>query len=625
MATPGPGHCNYSRAFCEKCKYGQNEAVRLGGSAGRLVAHGNPARSRDVGRPPRRPPLARRRARRRHDAARQAALEGRSGRARRARGAACPRASPSSRRRTGRRRRAPCSPRILGARYRLAWNNSGANLASGVASTLLSATDAELGLLEVDEFALPEVMRRVRPRVVSLGNLFRDQLDRYGELEHIAERWRAAVAALPPRPTLVVNADDPLVASSPTAATARCASASTIHASPARRSSTRPTRSTASAAAPPTTTRPPTSGISATIAAPRAATPGLRSTSRPGRSTCRGSTRPVFDLVTPAGTARVRLPLPGLYNVYNALAAATTALALGTSLDEIADGLGAFTAAFGRFERIEAGDRRILMLLIKNPAGANEAVRTLRGGRRPGDARDRAQRPDRRRTRRLVDLGRRLRAAARAAPAASSRRGERAAELALRFTYAGFAPRAARGDPGSRGGARPRARARPAPAASSPSCPPTRRCSTCARSRSRAASCGRTGRRPREDPRRAPLSGLPQHLRRPRQHRRARPPRRAPRPRARGAPASSRATRSTPSAFDLLYVGGGQDREQALIAPDLAARGEAIAAAVETGTAVLAVCGGYQLLGRGYRGRDGSWMPGAGVLPARDASPASGG
>jgi lipid II isoglutaminyl synthase (glutamine-hydrolysing) len=70
-----------------------------------------------------------------------------------------------------------------------------------------------------------------------------------------------------------------------------------------------------------------------------------------------------------------------------------------------------------------------------------------------------------------------------------------------------------------------------------------------------------------------------------------------------------------PSAFDLLYVGGGQDREQALIAPDLARRGPAIAAAVQTGTAVLAVCGGYQLLGRGYRGRDGAWMPGAGVLP----------
>jgi len=102
--------------------------------------------------------------------------------------------------------------RILGPTRRLAWNNSGANLASGITSSLLSSGDADLGLLEVDEFALPEVARRVHPRVVSLGNLFRDQLDRYGELEHIAERWRGAVAALPLSTTLVVNADDPLVA-----------------------------------------------------------------------------------------------------------------------------------------------------------------------------------------------------------------------------------------------------------------------------------------------------------------------------------------------------------------------------------------------------------------------------
>ncbi len=101
--------------------------------------------------------------------------------------------------------------RVLQGSHRLAWNHSGANLASGVASTLLSSAGAELGLLEVDEFALPEVARRVRPRVVSLGNLFRDQLDRYGELEHIAERWRETVAALPQAATLVVNADDPLV------------------------------------------------------------------------------------------------------------------------------------------------------------------------------------------------------------------------------------------------------------------------------------------------------------------------------------------------------------------------------------------------------------------------------
>ncbi len=70
-----------------------------------------------------------------------------------------------------------------------------------------------------------------------------------------------------------------------------------------------------------------------------------------------------------------------------------------------------------------------------------------------------------------------------------------------------------------------------------------------------------------------------------------------------------------PGSHDLLYVGGGQDREQAMIAPDLAARGSAIRAAVDGGTALLAVCGGYPLLGRGYRGRDGSWLEGAGLFP----------
>src|SRR5438067_9730463 len=99
---------------------------------------------------------------------------------------------------------------ILSPRVRLAHNRSGANLVSGVASALLAAGDAELGLFEVDEAALPEVAERVRPRAVLLGNLFRDQLDRYGELEHVAERWRDALARLP-ETTLVANADDPLL------------------------------------------------------------------------------------------------------------------------------------------------------------------------------------------------------------------------------------------------------------------------------------------------------------------------------------------------------------------------------------------------------------------------------
>ena len=102
--------------------------------------------------------------------------------------------------------------RILEPSVRLAHNRSGANLVSGVASALLAAREAELGLFEVDEAALPEVARRLKPRAVSLGNLFRDQLDRYGELELAGgalagARWPSCR----PRRALVVNGDDPQV------------------------------------------------------------------------------------------------------------------------------------------------------------------------------------------------------------------------------------------------------------------------------------------------------------------------------------------------------------------------------------------------------------------------------
>jgi lipid II isoglutaminyl synthase (glutamine-hydrolysing) len=93
-----------------------------------------------------------------------------------------------------------------------------------------------------------------------------------------------------------------------------------------------------------------------------------------------------FELVTPAGDRRVSVHLPGLYNVYNALAASALSLALGANLEDIEAGLAHFQAAFGRFERIHMGDRAALVLLIKNPAGANEAVRTLVAGGAPRHA-----------------------------------------------------------------------------------------------------------------------------------------------------------------------------------------------------------------------------------------------
>jgi UDP-N-acetylmuramyl tripeptide synthase len=326
---------------------------------------------------------------------------------------------------------------ILRPRFRLAHNHSGANLVSGVASTLLAAGDAELGLLEVDEGALPEVLLRVRPRVVCLANLFRDQLDRYGELELVAERWRKAVALLPEETVLVVNGDDPQVGS-----LAEAHEHSVIFGLDDPRLS-RPTLQHAADSkycvrcGTPYEYRAIYVGHLGDYGCPNCghARPALDVAARSVE--LHGLERTAFDLVTPAGTKRVALGLPGLYNVYNAVAAATLAQALGASLDEIADGLARFSAAFGRFERIPVAGKQLLLLLIKNPAGANEVVRTLVDGGPPrvavvalndgiADGRDVSWIWD-------VDFEPLLDGLETVVAT-----GERAAELALRFKYGGF-------------------------------------------------------------------------------------------------------------------------------------------------------------------------------------------
>src|SRR4051794_5348530 len=268
---------------------------------------------------------------------------------------------------------------ILRPRFRLAHNRSGANLVSGVASTLLSADGAELGLLEVDEAALPEVMQRVRPRAVALSNLFRDQLDRYGELELIAERWRGAVGRLPEGTALVLNGDDPQVGSLGAGVVygvddPRVARPALQHAADSKYCIRCGTPYLYDAAY---------VGHLGAYHCPNCghARPPLEVIAR--EVELAGLERAAFELVTPEGSRRIELALPGLYNVYNALGAAALARALGMSLDEIAEGLSRFSAAFGRFERIPVDGKRLLLLLIKNPAGANEAVRTLVDGGAP--------------------------------------------------------------------------------------------------------------------------------------------------------------------------------------------------------------------------------------------------
>jgi UDP-N-acetylmuramyl tripeptide synthase len=326
---------------------------------------------------------------------------------------------------------------ILSPRVRLAHNASGANLRSGVTSALLSARDAELGLFEVDEAALPEIARRVRPRAICLGNLFRDQLDRYGELEHVAERWRGVVRELAPDARLVVNGDDPQVGdlSRERAGSLvfglddpRQAAPELLHAADSKwcLRCGRPYEYAAIYVGHLGDYRCPSCGH---------ARPSLDVVAR--EIELRGLEGVDFVLEVAGDRRKVSLSVPGLYNVYNALAAASLSVALGASADEIVSGLAGFGAAFGRFERIVVGDKTVLVLLVKNPAGANEAVRTLVAGGAPklavlalndaiADGRDVSWIWD-------VDWEPLLKGLDRVVVT-----GERAAEMALRCKYGGF-------------------------------------------------------------------------------------------------------------------------------------------------------------------------------------------
>jgi lipid II isoglutaminyl synthase (glutamine-hydrolysing) len=332
---------------------------------------------------------------------------------------------------------AAMAARILEPSVRLAHNRAGANLVSGVASALVAARDAELGLFEVDEAALPEVARRVSPRAVSLGNLFRDQLDRYGELELVAGRWREMARGLPADALLVANGDDPqlgeIAMERPGSVVfglddPRHASPQLQHAADSKWCVRCGTPYVYAAAY---------IGHLGDYHCPACghARPSLDVVAR--EIDLNGLESVSFLLITREGSARVELQVPGLYNVYNALAAGSLARALGASLEAIVAGLQGFSAAFGRFERIQLDERSLLTLLIKNPAGANEVVRTLVAAGTPrvllvalndeiADGRDVSWIWD-------VDFEPLLGPLERLIAT-----GERAAELALRFKYAGL-------------------------------------------------------------------------------------------------------------------------------------------------------------------------------------------
>jgi UDP-N-acetylmuramyl tripeptide synthase len=276
------------------------------------------------------------------------------------------------------------------------WNNrEGSNLMGGVANTLimralptghLRGKGRAISIFEVDEAVVPQAVQAAPPRIAVFTNLFRDQLDRYGEVDSVAARWRQAIEKLPTSTTLILNADDPTIANlgesfgghtlyygidDPSLDLATLASSNGRH------------------------------QVIDTRTCPRCGSDYIytvRLYSHMGHYMCTncGLSRPEpkvrvvkvnaesFDrqriqVVIDEQLHEIVIPLPGLYNIYNALAAITASHALQINWDPIASGIEQFKPVFGRGERVQIDGRNVRLLLAKNPTGFNEVLRTLFG------------------------------------------------------------------------------------------------------------------------------------------------------------------------------------------------------------------------------------------------------
>jgi lipid II isoglutaminyl synthase (glutamine-hydrolysing) len=260
-------------------------------------------------------------------------------------------------------------------------NRAGSNMTWGVATALLDQEGAE-GLFEVDEAWLPRVVAELEPRLVVLGNLFRDQLDRYGELEHIADEWAATVVDRAGSTGFALCADDPLIADlGRDTRLARRPGVTYFGVEDA--SQALPELQHAFDAKHCRRCGSPYSYARAfmghlghyrcpSCGADRP-TPDFAAT----RIELEGMSGSRIRVRTPTGEVQLRLPLPGLYNVYNALAALTAATRLGIPAPDAARALESMQAVFGRVETVPMNGTDLSILLIKNPAGANEVLRTL--------------------------------------------------------------------------------------------------------------------------------------------------------------------------------------------------------------------------------------------------------
>jgi UDP-N-acetylmuramyl tripeptide synthase len=268
-------------------------------------------------------------------------------------------------------------------------NRSGSNLIRGLTSTLLTEAsysgklEADVGLFEVDEAAFPQAVNEIGPRFILMNNLFRDQLDRYGEIDTIRKRWVTSVQHLQPGTTLILNVDDPSIAY-------------------LARFAPEGVRCVFFGLEDPAHTLPELPHAVDASKCPVCASPLKYESvyiSHMGHYQCtncdfkrpapdylaqdvllQGTSGAQFTLTTPTPGEPLALNVgvPGLYNVYNATGAAAATLTMGLAPEHVKRGLAEFKAAFGRIERVALGeDKTLLLALVKNPVGFNEVLRML--------------------------------------------------------------------------------------------------------------------------------------------------------------------------------------------------------------------------------------------------------
>jgi lipid II isoglutaminyl synthase (glutamine-hydrolysing) len=265
-------------------------------------------------------------------------------------------------------------------------NRSGSNLIRGLISTLLTESNiqgkigADIGLFEVDEAAFPLAVGEIAPKTILINNLFRDQLDRYGELDTIRKKWISAIEKLPPNTTLVLNADDPSLAYvsrfAPQGVKVVFYGLDDPHQQLAALPHAVDSARCVVCQAPLIYSAVYISHMGHYRCSQcDFSRPKLDYTAR--NVTLNGTQGSGFSLEN-SESLDLNLGIPGLYNVYNAAGAATLALTLGLAPVNIQNGLENFKAAFGRIERVNLPEaKQLLLVLVKNPVGFNEVLRML--------------------------------------------------------------------------------------------------------------------------------------------------------------------------------------------------------------------------------------------------------